>query len=306
MPSHRQGNIPKHRARRPDGNSSRRSRLNAATQAKRIAPESSPDPYGWGTGPNAPEPPTQPLPQVGSYLRPPAGASGGDVAGGNGVAGREGGRSGEGGRAEEGRHGRVRRTPDGVIAGTRRAGRSRRMRGLLVTPWFAAGAGFVIAAALSLNSPRTIVTYRPNDTPSQPRCADCQFPESGPASKPGVQIRSVDPAAIGGSGGPGPAVPIQLGPELNGVFSVTFTLPAGLAGDGWKLRFALPGRDITRVLGAHWRPDAAQDGGEADMLAQGGYVSPTNPAAVSVLVSASGSPVAPVDCVLNGQPCHFR
>jgi hypothetical protein len=305
MPSHRQGNIPKHRARRPDENSGGRSQLNAATQAKRIAPESSPDSYGWGTGPAAPEPPTQPLPQVGSYLAPPLGGGGDGVARGDGVAGRDGGRAREGGRAVEGRHGRVRRTPDGVIAGSRRAGPSRRMRGLLVTPWFAAGAGFVIAAALSLNAPRTILTFRPNNAPSQSKCGNCQSPESVPTSKPGVQIRSVDPAVIGGSGRSGPAVGIQLGSEPNGVFSVTFTLPPSQVGNGWKLQFALPGRDITQVVGAHWQLDAAGDGGVAAMPAQSGYVSPTSRAAVSFLVWASGSPVDPVHCVLNGQRCHF-
>lgn len=238
MPSHRQGNTPKHRARRPDENSGGHTRLNAATRAKRIAPESS-------------------------------------------------------------------HTPGGVIAGTRRAAPSRRMRGLLVTPWFAAGAGFVIAAAISLNAPRTFLTYRPNNAPSTSKCADCRSPESVPTSKPGVQIRSVNPAVIAGRGAPGPAVPIQVGPEQNGVFSVTFMLPASQAGRDWKLRFALPGRSISAVLGAQWRPDATDDGGEATMLAEGGYVSPTNPAAVSFLVSATGPPAAPVHCVLNGQPCHF-
>jgi hypothetical protein len=296
MPSHRQGNIPKHRARRPDENSGRHSQLNAATQAKRIAPGSSSDPYGSGTWPVQPEPPTQPLPPLRSHPWPPAGASDDAGAGDDGEAG---------GFAGDGRHGRVGRTPNGVIAGTRGAARSRRMRGLLVTPWFEAGAGFVIAAALSLNSPRTFLTYRPNDVPSTSKCADCQSPESVPTSRPGVQIRSVNPAEIAGRGGPGPAVSIQLGPERNGVFSVTFTLSASQASQGWKLRFALPGRSISEVLGAQWLPDAADDGGEAAMLAQGGYVSPTHPAAVSILVSATGPPVAPVRCVLNGQPCHF-
>ena len=152
MPSHRRGNIPKHRARRPDENSGRHGRLNAAPPAKRIGPESSPDPDDSGAGP----------------VRP--------------------------GR------GRVGRAPDGVAAGTRSPARSRRMRGLLVTPWFAAGAGFVIAAALSLNAPRTFLTYRPNNTPSTSKCATCVAPESVPTSKPGVQIRSVNPAVIGGTG----------------------------------------------------------------------------------------------------------
>lgn len=301
MPSHRQGNIPKHRARRPDENSGRHARLNAAPPAKRIAPESSPDPYGWGTGPAAPESPTQPLPQVGSYFAPPLGGGGDGVARGDGVAGRDGGRAREGGRAVEGRHGRVRRTPDGVIAGSRRAGPSRRMRGLLVTPWFAAGAGFVIAAALSLNAPRTFLTYRPNNTPSTSKCATCVAPESVPTSKPGVQIKSVNPAVIGGPGPARPAVRFHLGPERDGAFSVTFTLPADLPGNGWRLQFALPGRSITGVYGARWRPDAGGHGGLA-----AGYLSPADPAAVSFTVSASGSPVTPAGCLLNAKPCHFR
>jgi hypothetical protein len=288
MPSHRQGNIPKHRARRPDDNSGRRSRLNAATPAKRIAPESSPAPCESGAGPVTPESPTQPFLRFGGDLRPPAG---------DGADGRDRLLAGNG------RRGRVARTPDGVITGTRSAASSRRMRGLLVTPWFAAGAGFVIAAALSLNAPRTFLTYRPNNT----KCASCaSSPESVPTSRPGLQVKSVNPAAIGGTGAVGPAVPIHLGPERNGVFSVTVTLPAGQARNGWRLRFALPGRSITEVLGAQWLPDAADDGGVAAMLTRDGYVSPSDPSGVSFTVSASGPPVAPVGCVLNAQPCHFR
>jgi hypothetical protein len=200
----------------------------------------------------------------------------------------------------------VARSPDAVIAGTRSAASSRRMRGLLVTPWFAAGAGFVIAAALSLNAPRTFLTYRPNDQPNTSKCATCVAPESVPTSKPGVQIRSVNPAVIGGIGAAGPVVPIHLGPEQNGVFSVTITLPAGQARTDWRVRFALPGRTVMGVLGAHWLADASDDGGVAARQAAGGYVAPTDPAGVSFKVSVSGSPVAPVGCVLNGKPCRFR
>ena len=72
MPSHRQGSIPKHRARRPDENSGRHSQLNAAIPAKRIAPESGPAPDHSGARPAAPEPPTQPLPPFGGGRRPAA------------------------------------------------------------------------------------------------------------------------------------------------------------------------------------------------------------------------------------------
>jgi hypothetical protein len=202
----------------------------------------------------------------------------------------------------------VGRAPDGVVTGTRAAGPPRRVRGLLVTPWFAAGAGFVIAAALSLNAPRTFLTYRPNNAPNASRCAGCQSPESVPTSRPGVQIKSVNPAELGGTGAAsGPVVSIQVGPEHNGAFSVTFRLPAGQVRNGWKLRFTLPGKTISEVVGAaQWLPDAADDGGVADIAPQGGYVSPADPAGVSLLVSATGTPAPPVGCVLDGHACQFR
>ena len=243
----------------------------------------------------APEPPTQPLPPFGGG-HGPAAESASDASDRR-----------DGGSVPRGHRGRRARSPDGVVAGTRSPASSRRMRGLLVTPWFAAGAGFVIAAALSLNAPRTFLTYRPNDRPNTAKCATCVAPESVPTSKPGVQIRSVNPAVIGGLGAAaGPVVPIHLGPEQNGVFSVTITLPAGQARTGWRLRFELPGRSVMAVLGAQWWPDATDDGGMAVRPAAGGYVSPTDPAGVSFKVSVSGAPVAPVGCVLNGKPCRFR
>ena len=277
MPSHRQGKIPKHRVRRPQQIFGRRSQLNAANLAKRIAPESGPPAAESRSWPATPEPSTQPLARDGQPRdgQPRPGQDGGSQSGGS----------------RDGRR--------------RSAAAARRRRGLLVTPWFAAGAGFVVAAALSLNSPRTFLTYR-HDGGSDSKCVSCQSPESVPTSRPGVQIKSVNPAPPGGTS-PAPilAVPIQLGTEQNGVFSVTFMLPPGQVRNGWKLAFVLPGRSITEVVGAQWRPDAAQDGGVFSEPAEGGYVSPADPDAVSILVSASGTPVTPVQCVLNGQPCRF-
>ena len=274
MPSHRQGKIPKHRARRPERNSGRRSPLSHANLAKRIARESGPDASEARSWPVTPEAPTQPLPRDGQ-------PAGGEGAGGEGAGG---GHSGKRGAASP-----------------------RRMRGVLVTPWFAAGAGFVIAAALSLNAPRTFLTYRGGGG-STSRCESCQSPESVPTSRPGVQVKSVNPAQVGGTS-PAPAlvVTIRLGPEHNGVFSVTFILPADQVRNGWKLHFALPGRSISQVIGAKFRPDLAYDAGVAvEPAAQNGYVSPAAPAAMAFLVYAAGPSVAPSGCVLNGQACQFR
>jgi hypothetical protein len=94
---------------------------------------------------------------------------------------------------------------------------------------------------------------------------------------------------------------------VNGMFSATFLLPASQAGHAWKLRFDLPGRSVTEVVGARWQPNAGEDGGVAAALGlgQGQYVSPINPAAVSFLVTAGGPPVAPTGCLLDGRDSHF-
>ncbi|MGH3272947.1 MAG: hypothetical protein ACRDNZ_01295 [Streptosporangiaceae bacterium] len=174
---------------------------------------------------------------------------------------------------------------------------------MLVTPWFAAGAGFVVAAALSLNSPRTVLTFRPNTL----TCETCHTPaQSLPAAKPGTQMKSVSPARIAGSGTAVTlTVGVHIGTERDGSFDITFMLPAGQARHGWKLGFELPGRSITQVLGAIWRPDVSGDGGVAGRPAEGGYVSPEDPARPSFLVGVSGPPVAPTGCVLNGMTCRF-
>jgi len=186
-------------------------------------------------------------------------------------------------------------------------------RGLLVTPWFAAGAGFVIAAALSLNSPKTFLTYRPNAGAGTSTCADCQQAAVPTTARPGVQITSVRPAQPGGGGAAAstPAVRVRLGPEVNGLFSVTFLLPPGDSGHDWRVRFELPGRTVTQVVGAQWQPGAGQDGGVAAAPALGQaqyvspYVSPISPGDVSFLISAGGTPVAPTGCLLDGRACHF-
>src|ERR1700691_4592185 len=165
MPSHRQGNIPKHRAGRPHENASRPALLNAAGPAKRIAPGNDPD--GYGSGPPRVMPaaftpvpdhalpghavPDHPLP----HRAPPHRA----LAPGAATA------------------------PMAAPLPLAAPSAPRWKRGLLVTPWFAAGAGFVIAAALSLNSPRTFLTYRPNAAPGTSTCAGCP-PATGPAPPP--------------------------------------------------------------------------------------------------------------------------
>lgn len=162
------------------------------------------------------------------------------------------------------------------------------MRGLLVTPWFAAGAGFVIAAGLALNSPHTTLTYRPDTKPCVGNCTTGQSKGSVPASSPGVQIKTASPAPSasgshrhgsavshgpsggqhhGGTGTQGPAgagVGFKLLFHRSGQFGLLITVPQAQQGHGWSLRFEIPGTQITRVWGAQWQP-AGHNGGVATM-----------------------------------------
>jgi len=249
------------------------------------------------------------------------------------------------------------------------------MRGLLVTPWFAAGVGFVIAAALALNSPHTVLTYRPNTT----KCSACVARGSLATARPGLHFKpprlvqpaharqgttavGADPASVAG-----PEIGFQVVGQQNGTFTAIITVPAARARHGWKLRFRIPGRRIIQVLGADWRPAPGSYGGLASMeSAQGGLPGfpgrshspdppgagqlptgnsggsgqpgygqqghgqpghgqpgdgqpghgqpgdgqpgdrwPGAPLALRFVVTAQGSPVTPVACVLNGTHCHF-
>jgi hypothetical protein len=228
-----------------------------------------------------------------------------------------------------------RRPPAGADA------RQRRMPGLLVTPWFAAAAGFVIAAALALNSPHTVLTYRPNTQ----LCRICKqaTPQRGSlaTAAPGVRLKPATPAH--GHGGPktlghGSAVGLGISFRVvwrkDGSFGAIITVPAAQARRGWSLRFDIPGTRITQVWGAQWQPAAGGRGGLASMSAHteppgsspppggpgrrkhrwpghepqsGSAGSQTQPGAQDArfLVVASGSPVTPVGCVLNRVVCHF-
>jgi hypothetical protein len=149
-----------------------------------------------------------------------------------------------------------------------------RMRGLLVTPWFAAGAGFVIAAALALNSPHTVLTYKPNTIP----CDNCKSPSPSrgalASAHPGVILRPAKqqpahghPATRGQAATAGLAVGYRVVWHKDGEFGAIITVPASAATHGWKLSFDIPGTRITGVWGAQWAPAAGEHGGLASVPA---------------------------------------
>jgi hypothetical protein len=246
---------------------------------------------------------------------------------------RPGGSRLEGSRPEGSRPAKARRAPGGGAGGNQQ----RRMRGLLVTPWFAAGAGFVIAAALALNSPHTVLTYRPNTS----KCSTCIAPGAPANAKPGEVFKPPKPVRTAKASrkagaarhgvviAAGVAVGFQVVWNRNGEFAAIVTVPAQHASRGWRLRFEIPGRRIVQVFGAKWQPGPGGYGGMAstfsfqrDLPGHSGPPTPPgeglpkrpgepgdfghfDPQQLKFLVTAQGAPVTPELCVLNGVRCHF-
>jgi hypothetical protein len=199
--------------------------------------------------------------------------------------------------------------------------RFRLARSLMLTPWFAAGAGIVIAAAVAVGSPAAL-TYSP--TSPGVRCS--ANPCAGPApdrpdvatASPGVvlQVRGGQPrgagaarsgpprsAKAGGRGG------YQVGYQVIGArrhgFVAIITMPGDLTPGSWSLAFAFPSARVDRVWGALWQASGNGAGGTARGPLQWTGHAPEAPGARQFVVLASGSPTAPSSCRLNGVSCSF-
>jgi hypothetical protein len=199
--------------------------------------------------------------------------------------------------------------------------RFRLVRSLLLTPWFAAGAGIVIAAAVAVGSPAAL-TYSqagPTEHCSRGSCTGPapQRPSVATAS-PGVALRVSGGhrrgAASAGSAPPGAAKPgggagYQLGYRVIGHrgrgFIAIITMPGDLAPGNWSLALAFPSARVERVWGALWQPSGNGKGGTALGPVQWAGRPPGAAGARQFLVLARGASKAPSSCTLNGVTCGF-
>jgi hypothetical protein len=210
-------------------------------------------------------------------------------------------------------------------------------RGLLMTPWFAAGTGFVIAASLWIYSPHPQLAF-PAIAIGKPPCGsgscgselnqqgagrlaiksgqrETQPHQSAPPAK--ARTPRTRAAASGLTFG---YVVRQTAPDE---FQLVISVTGKRAVKNWELAFVLPGDQIRAVFGAHWRASGSDGGtaspftGDQGQYDPGGYGSgpahhgygnggAAGQSRVSFTVVASGAGVAPADCRFDGATCAFH
>jgi hypothetical protein len=187
------------------------------------------------------------------------------------------------------------------------------VRGLIVSPWFAAGAGFVIAAGAFMYAPHASLLL--DTAPGRTNCpaAGCPVPQQAPVIA-GAQGGLVTASPSPGSSSPrgrhaapdesdsAPDFSYTVQPDGAGMFQMTFTMTSSQPIGDWRLSFDIPGATDLTVTGASWQPSGT-DGGTASGLAAG---STPNSGQTSFVVRGMGEPTAaPDNCSFGGATCHF-
>jgi hypothetical protein len=215
-------------------------------------------------------------------------------------------------------------------------------RSLLVTPWFAAGAGFVLAAGLWIYSPHTELRFPSANAPYGVPCTtqQCTAGNGGgqlATSTPGERFshheghgRTGQPDVAGRhSASSGLTVTFSVPWQQNGNFQAVIIVRGKHLPANWRLEFTMPGTHIRYVVGAQWQPLPSGDGGTASATQRqyggggsgygqgygqgnGGYGQgpgggrPGQGGGISFLVMGSGSAGTPATCVFDGSGCTFN
>jgi hypothetical protein len=201
-------------------------------------------------------------------------------------------------------------------------------RGLLVSPWFAAGAGFVIAAGAFIYAPHGELFLT---EPGVKACdvAGCHSltQDGGTLLTPkggATPIPTTPPATTG------LAFTYSVNRPRHGAFRMQLTVRASHAIGDWRLFFVIPGATDVSVADAAWQQSGTNGGTASNFGSAGadntsaydqqnsghsgnqGYVG-THPGGngdqqdyVSFTVTGFGQPSAPENCSFNGAPCSFN
>jgi hypothetical protein len=196
--------------------------------------------------------------------------------------------------------------------------RLRLARALMVTPWFAASAGIVIAAALAVESPAAL-TYVPSPGVPCPASGCGGSATSQPnvtAASPGVKLKAGPAPKAAATASPGrrhaAGAVYQLRYRVvrhwRGGFVAVITLPDDMNPGPWSLQLAFPSARVDRVWGARWQPWGDGDAGTAT----GSWTPPRGHGRDSpgqdgreLVILAAGAPAPPSSCSLEGAGCGF-
>jgi hypothetical protein len=194
------------------------------------------------------------------------------------------------------------------------------VRGLLVAPWFAAAAGFVVAVGVWISAPHAEFRF-----PSAVGEVPCQVTGCGnqagqgagqPTTTKGQPIAHHKKAANSDAGRRTAASGLTFGYVVlwhqQGKFAVLITVRGTKALRSWDLAFRMPGDQITYVSGAAWQPSGT-DGGTASVQAdqhkprEHGDADGPDPSGhvISFTVYGQGTPVAPTGCTFDKATCSF-
>jgi hypothetical protein len=205
-------------------------------------------------------------------------------------------------------------------------------RGLLVTPWFAAASGFVIAASLWIYSPHAALLQFPDNATQLQHCRSQGCPPGASGKGSGSlaaagKNRLKEPRKSGASpaGGTGQHARSAVSgldfryfvlASPDGKFTIRISVSGKRRIKDWSLAFALEGDRIRTVSGASWQRTTRDSGtasgsgqawqwpggGQGDGGQSGGD---HHEYGFTFVVSGSGPAVAPTSCVYNGQQCTF-
>ncbi len=204
-------------------------------------------------------------------------------------------------------------------------------RGLVVTPWFAAAAGFVVAASLWIYSPHPELTFPAIAIGKVPCTQQGCAPDTQQGSRQ-LTITSGSPINSSKSGGhsgssaragratatSGLTFGYFVTPAAHGNFAVIISVTGKHVIKNWKLSFVLPGDHILYVGGAQWKADGG-GGGVASPLSndsgqwhggtggQGhGHITEPGQLLLGFTVIASGKERGPAHCRFDGAACTFH
>jgi len=186
---------------------------------------------------------------------------------------------------------------------------------MLMTPWLAAGAGVVVAAALALHVPHAELTYTPNG-PGACSLAECGTIAGGtvaPAQPAGhgraaeLRQRKKDRTTRRRTRAPGwhPARPGRLQVRYQTLrsgpsgFTGLITLSGREVRGSWQLTFRYPGARVVSIDGGAW---TVSDG----VVTVTGLGNGAAGRTAAITLQASGLPSGPIQCTFDGVACTMR